>query len=222
MDSIGQNELFSKSCKQTTPLPQFTRQLTASTLRLSGGSIRSLKSFHGVILPHFHSIGLPITLPIMSHLITHIDDARLDVVINLLGRFHEGLLVSGRLNIHLLDVRSRLCRSLQKDQAVLLRELGSLLRRHRTTMGPNKPSILPMVQIRLVADQHDHHVRGSILPRLRQPLGELCERLATRNIVHQQRSRSSAVVRARNRTERLLTGLQHDGVTEVTRTVSQI
>ena len=64
-----------------------------------------------------------------------------------------------------------------------------------------------MVQIRLVANQHDHHVRGSILPGLRQPLGELCERLAARNIIHKQRSRRSAVVRTRNRTERLLTGL---------------
>ena len=143
-------------------------------------------------------------------------------MINLLGRFHEGLLVIKKRNTHLLDVRSRLCRSLQKDQAVLLRELGSLLRRHRTTMGVGKSSVLPMIQIRLVANEHDHHVRGSILPRLRQPLGELCERLATRNIVHQQRSRSSAVVRARNRTERLLTGLQYDGVTKVIRTVSQI
>ena len=89
-------------------------------------------------------------------------------------------------------------------------------------MGSHGLSVLPMVQIRLVANQHDHHVRGSILPSLRQPLGELCERLATRNIVHQQRSRRSTVVRACNRTERLLTGLQHDGITEMARTVSQI
>ena len=66
--------------------------------------------------------------PTLLHLITHIDHSRLNVVINLFSRLHESLRVNREYNNHLLDVRSRLCRSLQKDQAVLLSELGSLLR----------------------------------------------------------------------------------------------
>ena len=83
--------MTSRSYKQTQTLPQFTQYLAASALRLTGSSIRSLKSFHGVTLPHLHSVRLSISSFSHFHLITHIDHARLNVVINLLSRLHEGL-----------------------------------------------------------------------------------------------------------------------------------
>lgn len=43
-------------------------------------------------------------------------------------------IVNGQHSNHLLDVRSRLSRGLQEDETVLFRKLGSLLRRHGTTM----------------------------------------------------------------------------------------
>ena len=83
--------MTSRSCKQTQTLPQFTQYLAASALRLTGSSIRSLKSFHGVTLSHLHSVRLFISSFPHFHLITHIDHARLNVVINLFSRLHEGL-----------------------------------------------------------------------------------------------------------------------------------
>lgn len=62
------------------------------------------------------------------------------------------------------------------------------------------------IQITFVTDQHDDHVRVGVLPGVLEPGRQVVERLAARNVVHQQGTGRTPVVRSGNRTERLLAG----------------
>ena len=60
----------------------------------------------------------------------------------------------------------------------------------------------------LVPNEHDGHVRVRVGPRVVEPAGEVVERVAPRDVVHEQRAGGAAVVRARDRSERLLPRLR--------------
>ena len=123
--------MTSRSYKQTPTLPQFTQYLAASALRLTGSSIRSLKSFHGVppsLRSTIHQF-IPALSPHYSH------RSRPSQCCDKSAQpSSRRPIVNGQHSNHLLDVRSRLSRGLQEDETVLFRKLGSLLRRHGTTM----------------------------------------------------------------------------------------
>ena len=78
-------------------------------------------------------------------LVGRVEDALLDLLVDLLGGVDEGV----------LDVVGRLGRRFQEDQAVLLGKVLALLGRHRP----------PVLQVAFVANQHDGHVRIGVLPR---------------------------------------------------------
>eukprot|EP00694_Reclinomonas_americana_P003078 EC789255.1.p1 GENE.EC789255.1~~EC789255.1.p1 ORF type:complete len:137 (-),score=19.72 EC789255.1:71-481(-) len=77
---------------------------------------------------------------------------------------------------------------------MLLRKLACLLRLHRAQVA----------QIALVADQHNDHGTLGVLTQLLQPLLRTLERVRLRNVVHQQSSQRTSIVRARNGTVSLL------------------
>lgn len=79
-----------------------------------------------------------------------------------------------------------------------------------------------MIQIRFVTNQHNYHIRRSILTSFCQPLCQLCESLTTCDIIHKKSSSSSSVIRTSNRTERFLTSLQQSVYIYSKCTVSQI
>eukprot|EP00608_Synchroma_pusillum_P012824 CAMPEP_0198425696 /NCGR_PEP_ID=MMETSP1452-20131203/4740_1 /TAXON_ID=1181717 /ORGANISM="Synchroma pusillum, Strain CCMP3072" /LENGTH=246 /DNA_ID=CAMNT_0044146055 /DNA_START=113 /DNA_END=851 /DNA_ORIENTATION=+ len=110
--------------------------------------------------------------------------APLDLLQDVLRRLNEGR----------LHVGSRLRGRLQKDEPVGLRELPSLLVAHRA----------PVLQVRLVSDEHDRHVRVAVLPRLLQPPRQVVEALSPGNVVHEERPGCVPVVRARDGAEALL------------------
>jgi hypothetical protein len=96
---------------------------------------------------------------------------------------------------------------------------------------------VPMLEVALVADEHDRHVRIGVLTGLFEPSRQVVERLSSRNVIHEQCAGRAAVVRTRDGSERLLTGLRdsHPHICrasaslstplsplKITRTVSQI
>eukprot|EP00227_Mantoniella_beaufortii_P021557 CAMPEP_0197591626 /NCGR_PEP_ID=MMETSP1326-20131121/13819_1 /TAXON_ID=1155430 /ORGANISM="Genus nov. species nov., Strain RCC2288" /LENGTH=295 /DNA_ID=CAMNT_0043157157 /DNA_START=218 /DNA_END=1100 /DNA_ORIENTATION=+ len=99
-----------------------------------------------------------------------------------------------RVDERLLHVVAGLGRRLQEHQAVLARERLALL-------GADGAAVR---DVALVADQHDGHVGVGMLPRVLEPAGEVVERLAPRDVVHQQRAGGPAVVAARDGAEGLL------------------
>jgi len=86
------------------------------------------------------------------------------VLVNLLGRVDESL----------LDVGGSFGGSLEEDEAVLLGELLALL-------GGDGP---PVVEVALVADEHDRHVRVRVLPCVLQPARQVVERVPPSNIIN--------------------------------------
>jgi len=113
---------------------------------------------------------------IRTNLIVDVEDALLDLLVNLLGRVYERLLHVGR--------RAR--RRLHEDQSVLAGKGFAFLLLYLT----------PRVQVALVADQHDHHVRIGVLARILQPGGQVVEGLPPCDVVYQQGAGGSAVVGA--------------------------
>merc|ERR1719221_1788743 len=96
--------------------------------------------------------------------IAEIIDIVLDVLVDLPRSVDESIL-------HVLRC---LRRRLPKDESILPSESSTLLIAH-----------LPVVQVRLVADEHDHRVRVRVLPRLLEPAGEVVEAVFARHVVDQ-------------------------------------
>ena len=63
-----------------------------------------------------------------------------------------------------------------------------------------------MLQITLVSDKHDHDVRVCVVPELLEPSGDVRVRLVFRDVVDEQRTDRTAVVRRRDRAIAFLTG----------------
>lgn len=120
-------------------------------------------------------------------LIVDVEDALLDLLVDLLGGVDE----------RLLHVGGRLRRRLHEDEAVLARERLALLLLH----------LPPRLQVRLVADQHDHHVRVRMLTGVLQPRGQVVEGVAAGDVVDEQGARRAAVVRTGDRAECFLSSL---------------
>ena len=56
-----------------------------------------------------------------------------------------------------------------------------------------------VLEIALVADEHDDDVRVGVVPELLEPPGDVDVRLVLRDVVHEQRTDRTAVVRRRDR-----------------------
>ena len=56
------------------------------------------------------------------------------------------------------------------------------------------------LRVALVADERDGHVRVRVLPRVLEPGREVLERVASRDVVHEQRARGAAVLTPRDGT----------------------
>ena len=63
---------------------------------------------------------------------------------------------------------------------------------------------LPYREVRLVADEHDGHIRVRVLPCILEPIREVIEGFPASDIVHEQRARGASVVASRDGSERLL------------------
>ena len=63
-----------------------------------------------------------------------------------------------------------------------------------------------MLQIALVADEHDDDVRVCVVPELLQPPRDVRVRLVFRDVVHEQRAHRAAVVGGRDRAIAFLSG----------------
>eukprot|EP00443_Scrippsiella_acuminata_P065453 CAMPEP_0115496358 /NCGR_PEP_ID=MMETSP0271-20121206/65727_1 /TAXON_ID=71861 /ORGANISM="Scrippsiella trochoidea, Strain CCMP3099" /LENGTH=239 /DNA_ID=CAMNT_0002925031 /DNA_START=406 /DNA_END=1122 /DNA_ORIENTATION=+ len=111
-------------------------------------------------------------------------DVILDVLVDFAGRLDEGF----------LDILRRLRGRLPENQVVVPGEIGAFFE-----------GDLAALEVGLVTDEHDGHVRVCVLPRLLKPAREVIEGVTAGDVVHQERSTGSAVVRARNGAERLLT-----------------
>ena len=90
----------------------------------------------------------------------------------------------------------RLRTRLQEYQSVLPGEAFTLFSAHLSAR----------VLVTLITNQHDSCVRVSILTHFLQPSRQVSECVAPRNIVHQQGTCSTAVVRPCDRFEGLLAG----------------
>ena len=67
----------------------------------------------------------------------------------------------------------------------------------------HRPEVL---QIALVPDEHDHDVRVGVVPELLEPSGDVRVRLVFRDVVDEQRTDRTAVVRRRDRAIAFLAG----------------
>ena len=124
-----------------------------------------------------------------SHLDTmtfigHIDRTGQNVIVNLLRGVHKGI----------LHIEGGLGAGFQKDQTILLREGPSLLRGHRAAV----------LQIVLVADQHNYHVALAVLPGLLEPSRQMLEGVPPRYVVHEKGPGGPSVVRPGDGSEGLL------------------
>lgn len=81
-----------------------------------------------------------------SYLVVNVENALLDFLVDLFGRVNE----------RFLDISRGLRRRLHEDQAVLAGERLALLLLH----------FAPRLEVALVADQHDDHVRVRMLTRI--------------------------------------------------------
>jgi len=95
-----------------------------------------------------------------------------------------------------VDVRVVEGRRLDEQELVLLGERLRLLGRDRAQM----------LQIALVAHEHDHNLGHGVLAELAEPPAHVLVRLRLGDVVHEQRAHSTAVVRARDRPVPLLAG----------------
>ena len=85
-------------------------------------------------------------------------------------------------------------RGLHEYEAVLLSEPLSLL----------CADLSPGVEVRLVSDKHDRHVRVAVLSDFFEPPRQMGEGVPPRDVVHQKSSGCPAVVRTSDALERLL------------------
>lgn len=152
--------------------------LTATTARLTARIVAAAEGRVGwrVLLANLDAVCL----------IVDVKHALLDLLVDLLRRVDE----------RLLHVRRGASRRFHKHQTVLPSERFALL----------LLDLAARIQITLVANQHDDHVRVGVLPGVLEPGRQVVERLAARNVVHEQGAGRPAVVRARDRPERLLAG----------------
>jgi len=120
----------------------------------------SLSNLHALIivvvifLASLATFGLVHRILFISHpdstlIIAKVVYASVDVVVNHLTSLQECL----------LNIKGCFCGSFEEYQSVFLGEPFSFLR----------ADLSPIVQIRLVADEHDHYVRVSVLSYLFQP-----------------------------------------------------
>mmetsp|Transcript_34199 Transcript_34199/g.55014 ORF Transcript_34199/g.55014 Transcript_34199/m.55014 type:complete len:261 (-) Transcript_34199:62-844(-) len=110
-------------------------------------------------------------------------DVVLDVLVDLPGGLDEGLL-------HIL---SRLRRGLPEDQAVVSCKLRTLF------IGD-----LTALQVTLVANEHDHHVGVGVLSSLLQPACQMIKSVTPGDVIHQQSTAGTAIVRPGDGAEGLL------------------
>ena len=135
---------------------------------------------------HFDAIGL----------VGDINLSTLNLSVNGLGRIQKGL----------LDVEGRLGGGLQKEEAIGVRKGLSL-------GGGDRPTVL---EIRLVANEENDHVRLRMLLGFFEPAGEVLKGITAGNVVDEEGSGSAAVVGAGDGAKGLLSGrvpdLQLDGL----------
>mmetsp|Transcript_106875 Transcript_106875/g.312437 ORF Transcript_106875/g.312437 Transcript_106875/m.312437 type:complete len:213 (-) Transcript_106875:36-674(-) len=110
--------------------------------------------------------------------------AGLEVLIDLSCCVQEG-------GLHIL---ARLRRRLQEEKAVLPRKPCSLLVHD-----------LPLLQVALVSDEDDHHVRLRVLPCIQKPLCEVLEGGSPTDVIDKQGASGTPVVCPCDRAEGLLT-----------------
>ena len=101
-----------------------------------------------------------------------------------LAALHLLVDVVGDVDERLLDVLRGLGRRLEEEQPVLLRKLLTLLCLHHTAV----------VEICLVANQHDRRVLARVLPAVLQPRRQVVKRLAPRDVVHKPRINPLSIV----------------------------
>jgi len=101
---------------------------------------------------------------------------------------------STRLEEGLFDVLSRLSGRLHEDETVLASEHLSLIR-----------ADLPAgVQVTLISNEHDGHVGVAVLLDLLEPPSQMGERVASRDVIHEEGAGRAAIVRPGDALERLL------------------
>lgn len=101
------------------------------------------------------------------------------------------------LSAHRLDVGGRLGGSLEKDQSVLLCEELTLLGTHGS----------PVLQIALVSNKHDCHVRVAVLTSFLKPPAKVVKAFPSRDVINKQRTCSIAVIGSRDGSKGFLSGL---------------
>jgi len=108
--------------------------------------------------------------------IAEVVDAAVDVFVDYGTRLQEGL----------LDVLGSLRGSFHEDEAVFARKHLSLIR----------ADLASGIQITLVSNEHNRHVRVSILLHFFKPAGQMRERVSPRDVVDEQGASCAAIVRA--------------------------
>lgn len=131
-----------------------------------------------------------------------VEHALLDLLVDLLGRVDE----------RLLYISSSPCGRLHEHQVVLSRKRLTLLLLHFTSRvqvtGREEVSTMEIV-IRtadspLVANQHDYHVRVGMLASVLQPGRQVVECLPASDVVDEQSTSSTTVVRPGDGPKRFL------------------
>lgn len=102
-----------------------------------------------------------------------------------------------RSSFYRLNVGGRLGGSLKKNESILLSEQLTLLGTHRS----------PVLQIALVSNQHDCHVRVAVLTRFFEPPAQVVETFPSRDVINQQSTCRIAIVGSSNRSKGFLAGL---------------
>ena len=98
-------------------------------------------------------------------IVAKIVDAAVNIFINNRARLKEGL----------FDILGGLGGSLHEDEAVLASK-------HLTLVGAD---LSPCVQVTLVSNQHDRHIRVSVLLDFLKPACKVCEGVSTGDVVDQ-------------------------------------
>lgn len=111
--------------------------------------------------------------------ICNINFATLDTFVNLLSSVDKGL----------LHIVSSLGTRFHKDEPICISKGLSFRRGHRTAM----------FQIILVTNQHNHYIALTVLSNLIQPPRQVLEGVPPRNVIDQERTCGTAIVRASNR-----------------------
>jgi hypothetical protein len=101
---------------------------------------------------------------------------------------------SACLKERLFDIVSSFCRCLHENEAVFPGETFSLFR----------TNLSAWVQITFVSDQHYGHIWVSILPNFLQPPRKMRECVSASDVIYEQGSCRTPVVRPRDRFKRLL------------------